>query len=190
MPGDELKPADIVWTVSPHAAHGALRLWQQTSPLVVADCFHMNAGGCSQPADRHCASSHPLDSVLRYGDYHAGMALRPAQSSLPALIGAAAAAIGASVCCVVPLVLVLMGISGAWISNLTALEAWRPWFSAATLVCLGWAFWRLYGPTRRCHIDGLCVDPTRLQRQRCWLWFATGLIVLLLLFPYYIGWFL
>ena len=118
------------------------------------------------------------------------MAQRPAQSSLPALLGATVAAIGASVCCVVPLVLVLMGISGAWIANLTALDAWRPWFSAATLVCLGWAFWRLYGPTRRCHIDGICVDPMRLQRQRCWLWFATGLIVLLLLFPYYIGWFL
>jgi mercuric ion transport protein len=69
------------------------------------------------------------------------------------------AAIGASVCCVVPLVLVLMGISGAWIANLTALDAWRPWFSAATLVCLGWAFWMLYGPAARCRTDGACVEP-------------------------------
>jgi len=114
----------------------------------------------------------------------------PPQSSLPALLGAAVAAIGASVCCVVPLVLVLLGISGAWIANLTALDAWRPWFSAATLVCLGWAFWMLYGPASRCRIDGACVDPSRLRRRRRGLWIATGLIALLLLFPYYIGWFL
>ena len=93
-------------------------------------------------------------------------------------------------CCVVPLVLVLLGISGAWIANLTALDAWRPWFSAATLVCLGWAFWMLYGPASRCRIDGACVDPSRLRRRRRWLWIATGLIAPLLLFPYYIGWFL
>lgn len=131
-----------------------------------------------------------LDSVLRYGDYHAGMTQPSARSSLPALLGAALAAIGASVCCVVPLVLVLLGISGAWIANLTALDAWRPWFSVATVACLGWAFWRLYGPAARCRIDGSCVDPSRLRRLRRSLWIATGLIALLLLFPYYIGWFL
>ena len=118
------------------------------------------------------------------------MAQRPPQSSLPALLGAAIAAIGASVCCVVPLVLVLMGISGAWIVNLTALDAWRPWFSAATLVCLGWAFWMLYGPAAHCRTDGICVEPALLRRRRRWLWFASGLIALLLLFPYYIGWLL
>ena len=42
----------------------------------------------------------------------------------------------------------------------------------------------------RCRIDGACVDPSRLRRRRRWLWIATGLIALLLLFPYYIGWFL
>lgn len=118
------------------------------------------------------------------------MAQRPARSSLPALMGAVAATLGASVCCVVPLVLVLMGVSGAWIANLTALDAWRPWFSAATLVCLGWAFWTLYGPASRCRTDGACADPARLRRRRRGLWIATGLITLLLLFPYYIGWFL
>ena len=48
----------------------------------------------------------------------------------------------------------------------------------------------LYGPASRCRIDGICVDPAQLRRRRCWLWIATGLIALLLLFPYYVGWFL
>jgi mercuric ion transport protein len=36
---------------------------------------------------------------------------------VPAIVGASIAAIGASVCCVVPLVLVLLGIGGAWIGT-------------------------------------------------------------------------
>lgn len=118
------------------------------------------------------------------------MSTTPAKSPLPAIVGAVLAAIGASVCCVVPLVLVLLGISGAWIASLSALDAWRPWFSAATLLCLGLAFWNLHGPRARCRTDGECVDPRILQRRRRWLWVATVLIGLLLLFPYYVGWFL
>ena len=79
---------------------------------------------------------------------------------------------------------------GAWISNLTAFDTWRPWFSAATLVCLGLAFWNLYGPSSRCKTEGECVDPKLLRRHRQWLWLVSILIVLLLLFPYYIGWFI
>lgn len=118
------------------------------------------------------------------------MTTLPAKSSLPAVIVALFAAIGASVCCVVPLVLVLLGISGAWIAHLTALDSWRPWFVSATLLCLALAFWALYGPASRCRTDGVCVDPLVLRRRRRWLWLATALIVLLLLFPYAAGWFL
>ncbi|WP_146908794.1 mercuric transporter MerT family protein [Arenimonas daejeonensis] len=106
------------------------------------------------------------------------------------MLVASLAAIGASVCCVVPLVLVLMGISGAWIANLTAMDAWRPWFSAATLLCLALAFWNLYGPSSRCRSDGVCVSPQVLARRRRWLWLAAIGIAVLLLFPYYVVWFL
>lgn len=116
------------------------------------------------------------------------MATRPTRS-LPAILAASLAAIGASVCCVVPLAFALMGISGAWIANLTALDAWRPWFTAATLTCLALAYWALYGPSSRCRTEGECVEPRVLRRRRAWLWFATTVIALLLLFPYYVGWF-
>jgi mercuric ion transport protein len=117
------------------------------------------------------------------------MVTRPTRS-LPAVLAASLAAIGASVCCVVPLILALTGISGAWIANLTALDVWRPWFTAATLACLALAYWTLYGPASRCRTDGECVEARVLRRRRAWLGVATVLIALLLLFPYYIGWFL
>ena len=100
------------------------------------------------------------------------------------------AAVGASACCVVPLVLVLLDISGAWIANVTALDRWRPWFIAATVLCLGIAFWTLYGPSSRCRTDGACVDPTALHRRRAWLWTVSTVIVALLLFPYIAHWFI
>jgi hypothetical protein len=43
-------------------------------------------------------------------------------------IGAVFAAIGASVCCVGPLLLLSLGIGGAWMSTLTSMEVVRPFF--------------------------------------------------------------
>src|SRR3546814_10398604 len=105
------------------------------------------------------------------------MQATPAKSSVPAIVGASIAAIGASVCCVVPLVLVFMGISGAWISTLTALDPVRPWFSAAAEVSLAVAFWMLYLPASHCGVVGSCVEPDTLRRRRRWLWVATVIIV-------------
>ena len=113
-----------------------------------------------------------------------------AKSPLTAILGASLAAVGASICCVAPLILVLLGVSGAWIGNLTALDAWRPWFSVATLACLAWAYWSLYGSASGCRTEGSCVDLSVLRRRRRWLWIATCVIALLLLFPYYMPWLL
>lgn len=107
-----------------------------------------------------------------------------------AVLGAWIAAIGASVCCVAPLFLALIGISGAWIAHLTALEPWRPWFIAATLACLALAYLALLGPRARCEAAGSCADGRGLRRRWIGLSVATAAIMLLLLFPYYIAWFL
>jgi mercuric ion transport protein len=106
-----------------------------------------------------------------------------------ALLTGAAAAVGASLCCVVPLVLVSLGISGAWLASLTALEPYRPLFVTAALASLGIAAWRLYGPASRCEEGRSCADPHVLRRRRRLLWLAVAIIAPLLLFPYYIIWF-
>ena len=120
----------------------------------------------------------------------ASMSRARPKSPVTALVGAGLATVGASVCCVLPLVLVLMGISGAWISILTALDPLRPWFSAVAVLSLAVAFWMVYRPTAPCTVDGSCIDPSIVQRRRRWLWLATAIIALLLLFPYYIVWIL
>ena len=106
-----------------------------------------------------------------------------------ALLASAAAAVGASLCCVVPLVLVSLGISGAWLASLTALEPYRHWFASLAFAALGFAAWRLYGPSSRCEDGRICADLGILRHRRRLLWIAVAAIVPLLTFPYYINWF-
>src|SRR5689334_12650165 len=47
--------------------------------------------------------------------------------------GGVLGAVAASSCCIVPLVLFALGISGAWIGNLTALTPYQPIFIGVTL---------------------------------------------------------
>jgi MerT mercuric transport protein len=63
-----------------------------------------------------------------------------------ALVVGGLAAILASTCCLGPLVLVALGLSGAWMGNLTVLEPYRPFFIAGALVALFIAGRRIFGP--------------------------------------------
>lgn len=106
------------------------------------------------------------------------------------LIAGALAAIGASVCCVGPLVLLTLGIGGAWVANLTAFEPLRPWFIAATLVFLGLAFRRLYLQPQVCEPGEACADPIVLKRQRLMFWIVTVALIVLLSVPWLAPFFL
>lgn len=94
------------------------------------------------------------------------------------------AAIGASLCCVGPLVLLALGISGAWISNLTALEPYRPVFIGLTLVFLGLAFRKLYLVPQVCAPGAECADPKVVQRQRLLFWIVTTALLALIATPW------
>ena len=93
------------------------------------------------------------------------------------------AAIGASVCCVGPLLLLALGVSGAWIGSLTSFEPYRPYFVVATLVFFVLAYLKLYRSPRVCAPGTDCADPIVLRRQRAVFWFLGALVLLLLAFP-------
>ena len=99
------------------------------------------------------------------------------------LVAGVLAGIGASVCCVGPLVLLALGIGGAWIGNLTALEPYRPFFIGLTLLFLGLAFRKLYFVPRVCASGAPCADPTTSQRQRLTFWAVAMLLLGLLAVP-------
>lgn len=94
------------------------------------------------------------------------------------------AAIGASVCCVGPLLLLTLGIGGAWVANLTAVEPLRPWLIAATVVFLGLAFRRLYLQPQVCAPEAICTAPRVQKRQRLIFWVVAVAVVVLLSVPW------
>jgi mercuric ion transport protein len=61
------------------------------------------------------------------------------QTATKQLWASALAAIVGSLCCVAPLLLLTLGISGAWIGQLTALEPYRRIFIGVTAIFVGLA---------------------------------------------------
>ena len=90
--------------------------------------------------------------------------------------GGLVGALAASSCCILPLVLFSLGVSGAWIGNFTRLAPYQPYFIAATIGCLGYGYWLVYRSRKLACADGdACARPlpTRLVK--------TGLILASLL---------
>lgn len=87
-------------------------------------------------------------------------------------------AILASTCCIAPFTLLLLGISGAWISYLTALAPYQPIFLVMSLGFLGVGFWKVYGkPKANCNEGSSCATSQSDRVIKVALWTATLLIV-------------
>ncbi len=104
--------------------------------------------------------------------------------------GAFLAAIGASACCIGPLVLLSLGIGGAWMTTLTSMEAVRPIFLIATLVFIGLAFRKLYLVPDRCETGQVCVSASVMRNQRIIFWIGSVFLIALLAFPWYAPFFI
>lgn len=98
--------------------------------------------------------------------------------------GGILAALGASSCCVLPLLLFSLGVGGAWIGNLTALSRYQPVFVAAALGFLAVGFWRVYRRPKQCASDSACARPRSNRAVKIGLWTAAVLIVAAVAFPY------
>ncbi len=101
-----------------------------------------------------------------------------------ALAGSLLAGIGASACCAGPLLLLSLGIGGAWIGHLTALEPCRPIFIVLTLVSLGLAFRRLYFVPQTCAAEDNCLADRTRRVERVLFWILLPLSLALVASPW------
>ena len=96
--------------------------------------------------------------------------------SLWSIFAGLGAAIGASLCCAGPLILLSVGVSGAWIANLASLEPYRPLFITAVIALFSWAGWQLFKTdltgSSDCKPGEACVLP-EIQRNRKILFVAS-----------------
>ena len=100
------------------------------------------------------------------------------------LIAGGVAAILASTCCLGPLLLVGIGLSGAWIGNLARLEPFRPAFVAIALVALMIAYRRIFRPKDQCAPGNVCSVPQVKALYKAIFWIVAILVLIALSFPY------
>lgn len=108
----------------------------------------------------------------------------PSSGSALLATGSVLAAIGATSCCVLPLAFFFLGVSGAWIGNLTALAPYQPYFVAVAVACLAFGFWRVHRSPVACGPDGTCARPLPRRAVKRALWLATILVGVAIVFPY------
>lgn len=132
--------------------------------------------------------NYSTPDIVRSAAAHAGGSAdagKPGSAKAP-LTGGVVAGIGASVCCIGPLVLVTLGLGGAagLIAFFTPL---RPVFIGLALLFLGFAAYRLFFVPKVCAPGTLHADPRTLRNQR-WLFLGAVIVVAALVaFPWYVS---
>ena len=108
------------------------------------------------------------------------------QSTNWTMFGSVGAALAAAACCLGPVLLVSLGVGGAWVGSLSALEPYRPLFMAVAFGFLGFGFYRVYGQSRQedCGDGAECEVPRASLANRVSLWVATVAVVGLFSSPY------
>src|SRR5215831_2296170 len=109
----------------------------------------------------------PLDPVVTTGCILCGMTVKdkiitgePGRGPALLAAGGLLGALAASSCCILPLALFGLGVSGAWIGHLTRLAPYQPYFIAGTAGCLGVGYWLRYCTRKRvCAEDNACGRP-------------------------------
>ena len=96
---------------------------------------------------------------------------------------AVVAALGASLCCVGPLIFVTFGVGAGLASTF---EPLRPLFTALTMLGLGFGFYTVYArPEEACGPGETCERPRNRRRDKILLWGATVLAIALWSFNYW-----
>ncbi len=100
--------------------------------------------------------------------------------------GSVLGAVAMSSCCILPLALFSLGVTGAWIGNLTALYPYKLYFLMPTAAFLAGGFYLVYRRPRanECEPGAGCVTSLSDRINRVVLWSATLLTAMALAFPY------
>ena len=94
-------------------------------------------------------------------------------------------ALAASSCCILPVVLFSLGISGAWIGNFTRLAPYQPYFLTAATVFLGSGYWLVHRASQAACVEGeACARPLPNRLVKIALLVATVLVLAALGFDF------
>lgn len=101
--------------------------------------------------------------------------------------GGALGALAMSSCCILPLVLFSLGVTGVWIGSLAALYPYKLYFLVPTAGFLVSGLYLAYRKPKvaACEGDSYCGTPIADRINKTILWMSTVLVLAALAFPYY-----
>lgn len=102
-----------------------------------------------------------------------------------ALAASGLAALLTGVCCVVPLVLVSVGLGGAWLATLRAFEPYKWIFIGVALVALAFAWKRIFRPAAQCKPGEICAIPQVRRGYKTSFWAVALLLLFMAVSPYF-----
>ena len=96
-------------------------------------------------------------------------------------------ALAMSSCCILPLVLFSLGVTGAWIGNLAALYPYKLYFLVPTAALLAGGFYTVYSKPKAaaCEEADYCATPISDRINKSVLWGSSVLVLAALAFPYF-----
>lgn len=140
--------------------------------------------GVTPAAITRAGMEHMSENIATNSVHDRLVSVKGDRAWLAAAAGALAA-VGAATCCIVPLALFTLGISGAWIGNLTALAPYQPIFLASAAAALLYGFFKVYRqPATTCDDGTYCAAPSSKRFLKIALWATTFLVIAAVLFPY------
>ena len=93
-----------------------------------------------------------------------------------------AGALAMTSCCILPLVLVSLGVTGVFIGQMASFYQYKWITFAVSAAFLGWGFYKAYAPVKCA--DGTCARPMNRTVMRAFLWLAAAIMAIAILFPY------
>lgn len=111
------------------------------------------------------------------------------RTGLSSLLTGGLATLFASACCLGPLVLITLGVSGAWIGKFTVLEPFQPLFIGAALIALFFAGKRIWRPVSECAPGEFCAVPHVRRGYKRFFLGVCALLLMTLVFPLIAPWF-
>ena len=85
-------------------------------------------------------------------------------------------------CCLLPMILIVLGVGGAWVGRLESLAPFKWYFVAATAVLLGSGFYSVYFRSSQCSAGPQCTTCKSGRGVKALLWTATVLAIAGLIF--------
>jgi len=190
---DEAQAIERRQAIASNPAGRPIRLGQQAAPLVIAHGLDIDSGRPGQPPDGQLQflPAHGLDSVLGYGikvtpplRFLEECAMRERNTPAGLLIAGGLAALLGSACCLGPLVLVSVGLGGAWLSQLEIFEPLRPYLLGTAVILLFLAYRRIWRPVGQCAPGQVCALPRNRHAYKLIFGLAALLLLAALASPY------